>query len=104
MGETTVTVVRVEHPVPDFEAWKRDAFDRDPLGRERSGVRRHRVLRSCSFGPVMAAVELEFESRAEAESFAGALEQMWRRVQRRFGWSELPEARLYELAEMETYR
>ena len=33
------TVVRVEHPVPDYEIWKREAFDRDPLGRERSGVR-----------------------------------------------------------------
>jgi len=52
----------------------------------------------------MAVVELEFDSRAEAESFAGALEQLWRRVQQRFGWRELPEARLYELAETETYR
>lgn len=35
-------VLRIEHPVPDYEAWKR-TFDRDPLGRSRSGVRRYRI-------------------------------------------------------------
>ena len=103
-GTTGVTVLRVEHPVPDFEAWKRDGFDRDPVGRERGGVRRYRVLRSCSVGAVMAAVELEFDSRAEAESFAGALGEMWSRVQERFGWRELPTAQLYELADAGEYR
>ena len=104
MSEGTVTVLRVEHPVPDFETWKRDGFDRDPIGRERAGVRRHRVLRSAGFGPFMAVVELEFDSRAEAESFAGALEELWRRVQDRFGWRELPKAQLYELTEVCEYR
>jgi hypothetical protein len=104
MARTTATVLRVEHPVPDFEAWKRDAFDRDPIGREQGGVHCYRVLRSCGLGPVMAAVELEFDSRDEAETFAGALDQLWRRVQQRFGWRELPEARLYELVEAEKSR
>lgn len=104
MSEGTVTVLRVEHPVPDFETWKRDGFDRDPVGRERAGVRRHRVLRSAGFGPFMAVVELEFDSRAEAESFAGALGELWRRVQDRFGWGELPKAQLYELTEVCEYR
>jgi hypothetical protein len=104
MSEGTVTVLRVEHPVPDFEAWKRDGFDRDPVGREQGGVRRYRVLRSAGFGPFMAVVELEFDSRAEAESFAGALGDLWRRVQDRFGWRELPEAQLYELTEVCEYR
>jgi hypothetical protein len=90
--------------VPDFEAWKRDGFDRDPVGREQGGVRRCRVLRSAGFGPFMAVVELEFDSRAEAESFAGALGALWRRVQDRFGWRELPEAQLYELTEVCEYR
>jgi hypothetical protein len=38
-------ILRIEHPVADFDAWKA-AFDGDPLGREQSGVRRYRVLRS----------------------------------------------------------
>jgi hypothetical protein len=104
VGEETVTVLRVEHPVPDFETWKRDGFDRDPVGREQGGVRRYRVLRATGFGPLMAVVELEFDSRDEAESFAGALGDLWRGVQERFGWRELPEARLYELTEMGEYR
>lgn len=104
MSDRTATVLRVEHPVPDFQAWKRDGFDRDPIGREKGGVRRYRVLRSSSSGSVVAAVELEFDSRAEAESFAAALGEMWRRVQDRFAWRQLPHAQLYELAETGDYR
>jgi hypothetical protein len=103
MSEGGGTVLRVEHPVADFEAWKRDGFDRDPVGRERGGVRRYRVLRSTGARRCMAAVELEFDSRAEAEVFAGALGEMWRRVQDRFGWRELPKAQLYELTEVGEY-
>jgi hypothetical protein len=104
MGEGTTTVLRVEHPVPDYEEWKRDGFDSDPLGREQGGVRRYRVMRTAGFGWLVAVVELEFDSRAEAESFAGALLELWRRVQDRFGWRELPEASLYELTEVGEYR
>ena len=96
------TVVRVEHPVPDYERWKREAFDRDPLGRARSGVRRHRVLRRGE-RPSLVAVELEFDDRAAAESFAAALREMWGRVRERFGWDELPEAQVFEMTEVEEY-
>lgn len=96
------TVVRLEHPVPDYETWKREAFDRDPLGRERSGVRRHRVVRRGE-RPSLVAVELEFDDRAAAEAFAAELREMWGRVRERFGWRELPEAQLYELTEVEEY-
>ena len=58
MADPGTVVVRVEHPVPDYETWKREAFDRDPLGRGRSGVRRHRVLRQGD-GPSLVAVELQ---------------------------------------------
>ena len=30
----TTTILRIEHTVPDFDAWKK-AFDSDPLGREK---------------------------------------------------------------------
>jgi hypothetical protein len=36
-------ILRIEHAVPDFAAWKK-AFDSGPLGRKRSGVRRYRIL------------------------------------------------------------
>jgi hypothetical protein len=95
-------VVRVEHPVPDYETWKREAFDRDPLGREHSGVLRHRVLRRGE-RPSVVAVDLEFSDRAAAEAFAAALREMWGRVRDRFGWRDLPEAQIFELTELEEY-
>jgi hypothetical protein len=33
-------ILRTEHPVPDYDGWKK-AFDSDPVGREKLGVRRH---------------------------------------------------------------
>jgi hypothetical protein len=103
MADSGTTVVRVEHPVPDYETWKHEAFDSDPLGRERSGVRRHRVLRQGE-RPSLVAVELEFADRAAAESFASALHEMWGRVRDRFGWADrLPEAQIFELTEAEEY-
>jgi hypothetical protein len=102
MTEATTAVLRIEHVVPDYEAWKREGFDRDPIGRERSGVRRYRVLRS-SESPDLVAIELEFDSLAGAEAFTAALTEMWRRVRSRFGWRELPEARIFELAETGEY-
>jgi hypothetical protein len=91
-------VLRVEHPVADYEQWKHEGFDRDPIGRARAGVRRYRVLRAGE-RPALVAVELEFDDRSAAESFAVALEEMWSRVRERFGWRELPQAQLFELAE-----
>jgi len=72
-------VLRIEHPVPSFDGWKK-AFDRDPIGRKQIGVRRYRV-----FQPVddldFAAVDLEFDSAAEAESCRSALIRLWGRVE-----------------------
>jgi hypothetical protein len=45
-------------------AWKA-AFDSDPVGREKSGVRRYRVLRPVD-DPNYVMIELEFDSSPEA--------------------------------------
>ena len=37
-------ILRIEHPVPDYDAWK-EAFDSNPISRGWSGVRRYRILR-----------------------------------------------------------
>lgn len=39
-----IPTVQLEHAITNFDTWKA-AFDRDPLDRKGSGVRRHRVLR-----------------------------------------------------------
>lgn len=71
--------IQIEHPVPDFDAWKR-AFDGDPLGRERSGVRRYRVLRPLDERDFVL-VQLDFETSLEAETFLVRLREMWRGVE-----------------------
>ena len=43
-GGIAMSILRIEHPVADYAAWKQ-AFDADPVGRERSGVRSYRVMR-----------------------------------------------------------
>jgi hypothetical protein len=75
-----VVTLRIEHPVPDVDAWRR-AFDADPLDRRGSGVRRYRVLRSLD-DPSHVMVDLDFNSREEAEAMRSALQRMWGRVER----------------------
>ncbi len=51
--------LRIEHPVPDYDSWKQ-AFDGDPIGRERSGVKRYRIMRPGD-DPRYVMIALEFE-------------------------------------------
>jgi hypothetical protein len=92
-----VYVLRIEHPVPDFDGWKK-AFDSDPIGRERGGVRRYRVLRPADDAHY-SVVDLEFDSAAEAERFLAALRELWGRVD----VMRDPEARILEIVETGKY-
>ena len=94
-----MAILQIEHPVPDFDAWKA-AFDSDPLGRERSGVRRYRVLRPID-DPNYAMVDLEFDSSGEAEAFLAALRELWGRVQGTV--MENPRARIVEPVESKEF-
>ena len=62
--------------VPDYAEWKK-VFDSDPLGREASGVRRYGIERPVD-DEHMVIGHLEFDSLAEAEAFAGRLEEVWK--------------------------
>jgi hypothetical protein len=90
-------ILRIEHPVPDFEAWKQ-AFDSDPIGRKRSGVRRYRVLRALD-DPNYVMIDLEFDSSSEAEAVHAGLRNMWGRVD----VMENPQARIVEAVETKEY-
>lgn len=74
-----MSILRIEHPVPNYEAWKR-AFDSDPVGRERSGVRNYRILRPID-DPNYVMIDLEFDSPSEAETSLAALRALWGRVE-----------------------
>jgi hypothetical protein len=94
-----MVILQIEHPVPDFEGWKK-AFDSDPVGRQQSGVRRYRVLRPVG-DPNFAMVELEFDSLREAEALLAALRNVWSRVKGSI--IENPQARIVEIVESKEY-
>ncbi len=72
-------VVRIEHPVADYDAWK-GAFDADPADRRGSGVRRYRIFRAKD-DPNSVMIDLEFDTEAEAEAMLASLRTVWDRVQ-----------------------
>jgi hypothetical protein len=94
-----MTVLHIEHPVSDFEAWKQ-AFDRDPIGRERSGVRRYRILRATD-DPNYVMIDLEFDSPGEAEALLASMRVVWDRVQGTV--MSDPRARIVEAVETAEY-
>jgi len=72
-------IVRIEHPVPDFEGWKR-AFDSDPMNRKKSGVRRYRIFRPVD-DPRYVMIDLELDTREQAEKLLAALRVLWGQVE-----------------------
>jgi hypothetical protein len=92
-------ILRIEHPVPDFDGWKR-AFDSDPVGREKSGVRRYRVLRPVD-DDHYAMIDLEFDTASQAEALLGALRVLWGRVEGQIMMN--PQARIIEVVENREY-
>jgi len=70
-----VTILRIEHPVPDFERWKQ-AFDSDPVGRAQSGVRRYRILRSVD-DPSYVMIDLELDDPEAAAALLARLRELW---------------------------
>jgi len=94
-----MATIRIEHPVPDFGAWKK-AFDSDPLHRKQSGVRRYRIFRAVD-NPNFVTVDLEFDSSTEAHALLGALQTLWRRVEGTV--VEGPRARILETVEIQEY-
>jgi hypothetical protein len=71
-------ILRIEHPVLDFEGWKL-AFDNDPAGREKAGVRRYQILRSVD-DPLYVMIDLEFENEDEARALLASMRGVWSQV------------------------
>ncbi len=92
-------MLQIEHHVPSFDNWK-EAFDSDPIGRQRAGVRRHRVIRSLD-DPNYAMIELEFDTLEEAEGLLNALRGLWKRVEGTVMTN--PQTRLVEIVETVDY-
>jgi hypothetical protein len=93
-------ILQIEHAVGDYETWK-EAFDSDPVGRERGGVRRYRIARPTD-DPSYVVVDLEFDGIGEAEAFLTALRALWDSAGPRLGL-ENPRARIVESVESKEY-
>lgn len=94
-------VLQIEHPIRDFDTWKA-AFDQDPARREVGGVRRYQIYRPVD-DPNFIAVDLEFDSRGEAEAFKLGLEAMWRSPQAALVLGGSPRARIVDTVETKVY-
>jgi hypothetical protein len=91
-----VPTLQIEHPISDFEVWKR-AFDADPVRRKEFGVRRYRVLRPVD-DPQFVTIDLEFETIEEATAFRGALERLWNSGRAARALAGTPRTRIVEQA------
>jgi len=72
-------VLRIEHKVPSYDGWRK-AFDSDPIGREKSGVRRYRVMRSAD-DPNYVLIDLEFDNEPAAKETLTSLRALWGQVE-----------------------
>lgn len=90
--------LHIEHAVPNFDRWK-SAFDSDPVGRKKSGVRSYRVMHAVD-NPNYAIIDLEFDTLTDAESLLTAMQQVWKRV----GGTLMidPQWRIYQVVENTT--
>jgi hypothetical protein len=92
-------ILRIEHSVPSFEAWKK-AFDSDPVDRARSGVRRYQVLRPVD-NPNYVLIDLEFDTTSQAEALLNAMRTVWQRVEGTIMTN--PQAKITEVVETKAY-
>ena len=72
-------VLQIEHVAKNFESWKK-AFDSDPANRKQSGVKAYRILRSAG-DPNLVIIELEFNTRGEAELMHEKLGGIWKQLE-----------------------
>lgn len=92
-------ILRIEHPVSNYEGWKQ-AFDSDPVGRQKSGVRRYRVLQPRDDANYVM-IDLEFDTASEAEALLAAMRAVWNRVAGKIIMN--PQARIVEVIEAKEY-
>jgi hypothetical protein len=92
-------ILRIEHPVPNFDNWKK-AFDSDPVDRVRSGVRGYRILRPIE-DPNYVMIDLDFDTVSQAEALLTALRVLWGRVEGQIMMN--PQARIVEAVETQEF-
>src|ERR1700730_5437956 len=69
-------MVRIEHAVPDYDTWKKVFDIKGPGLRAQHGARRYQVLRPLD-DPRYVMIDLDFDSREDAEGFVATMRQLW---------------------------
>ena len=92
-------ILQFEHPVMNYDGWKK-VFDSDPLGRQKSGVRRYRIFRPTD-NPNYVIGELEFDRVEQAEAMLAALRRLWGNVEGKL--IETTKSRIIEVVESKQY-
>ena len=100
--------LKIEHAITDFDTWQ-TAFRRDPVGRQRAGVRRYRVFRPTDDSHYVM-VDLDFDEAAQAQALLDALRNtVWKRpelspgLQREGDTAGAPGARIVETVDEQAY-
>jgi quinol monooxygenase YgiN len=96
-----MTILHIEHPIRDFDSWKK-AFESDPAGREKGGVRRYQVLRPID-DPNYVMIDLDFDSSRAAEAFLATMSEVWRSPAAARALSGTPQTRIIEVVESKEY-
>ncbi len=94
-----MVMLRIEHPIVNFDGWKQ-AFDSDPAGRVKSGVRRYKILRPLD-DPKYIYIDLEFDTVQQAEGLLAAMRAVWGRVQGTI--MSNPQAKIVQVVETTEY-
>jgi len=94
-------ILHIEHPIRDFDTWKK-AFESDPAGRERSGVRRYQILRPIE-DPNYVIIDLDFESTKAAEAFLVKMREVWQSASAAPALAGGPQTRIVEVVESNEY-
>ncbi len=92
-----MVTVRIEHPITSFERWKA-AFDRDPVDRRGSGVRRYQILRPVD-DTEFVMIDLDFATQTEATTFVDAMRRVWDSPQAAPALGGAPRATIAEAVE-----
>jgi hypothetical protein len=92
-------VLQIEHPVPDYNNWKK-AFDDDPVNRKQSGVKRHKIFRQAD-DPNYVIIQLEFDTLDAAKNLLTALQPLWKQVEGKVMTG--PKTRIIEIVESKEY-
>lgn len=92
-------MLRIEHAVPNYAGWKQ-AFDSDPVGRAKSGVRRYQILRPTD-NPNYVMIDLEFDTIDQAEALLAAMRVVWGRVEGTIMMN--PQTQIVEVMETKAY-